>query len=74
MKLVLLHTILPIWKLSPRKQRSLVRDAPRGNVGIHSWVGVTSGVVDSEPLVTGDCLEVAVHLQLRRCLSLEAQP
>lgn len=47
---------------------------PRGSVGIHSWVGLTSGVVDPEPLVTGDCLEVAARLQLCRCLSLEAQP
>ena len=47
---------------------------PRGSVGIHSWVGLTSGVVDPEPLDTGDCLEVAARLQLCRCLSLEAQP
>lgn len=30
MKLVLLHTILQMWELSPRKQRSLVQDAPEG--------------------------------------------
>ena len=40
----------------PQKAEVTCLRCPRGNVGIHSWIGVTSGV-DSEPLVIVDCLE-----------------
>ena len=58
MKLVLLHTVLQMWK-QPQKAEVTCLRCPRGSVGIHSWVGLTSGVVDPEPLVTGDCLSIS---------------